>query len=196
VPCDEIDLVSSIQYPKKFIMGAGRLVHQKQFDYLISAYFKICALVEEDLVIFGKGDLEYDLKNLCSDLGIENRVHFMGFTKDIWSFLKSSNLFVLSSKYEGFPLILLEAMRCKTAVISFDCNSGPNEIIENGINGVLIEDNNIDELADNILDLLENENKRIRYISNSFNKVLHFDSKNIVTRYEFMFDRILKKSLL
>lgn len=194
VSCTDIDKAPKIQFPNKFISGAGRLVKQKQFDLLICAYFKICNYVQEDLLIFGKGICEKSLKELAFQLGIEKRVHFMGFSSDIWSYLKSSTLFILTSKYEGFPLILLEAMRCKTCVVSFDCESGPNEIIQNSITGVLIDNNDLNKLSETMLDLILDVNKREKIINNSFIHVLNFDSEKIASDYERLLNQIFHET--
>ena len=125
---------------KKVILGAGRLHKSKQFDILIKAYSEIKDKHQSwDLVILGDGEEKKNLNDLIKKLEISNRVHLIGSVGNMQNWYEVSDLFVLTSSFEGFPNVLLEAMSCGLPCISFDCDTGPSEIINNGINGILIK---------------------------------------------------------
>ncbi len=141
-----------------YIIGVGRLEKIKQFDVLISSY-KDSLLPQNNikLLIFGNGEEKENLKQLINDLKLEKQVVMMGFSKDVLSYVEKAKALVLSSKSEGFPMVLIEALALKTPIISFDCKSGPNEIIKNEINGLLVEDQNQKELSNSLNKLLDNK---------------------------------------
>lgn len=113
----------------KTIIACGRMNDQKNHASLIRAFkMALPHLGGARLVILGRGERENDLKRLVSELGLAGRVHFPGFQKNPHKFVKASRLFVLSSLYEGFPNSIVEAMICRTPVVSSRCPSGPAEI--------------------------------------------------------------------
>lgn len=130
-----------------FILGVGRLTKAKNFHLLINAFAKIEKDINAHLVILGTGELESELKELVYHLGLEEKIHLLGFVENPYSWMKKAELFVLSSSWEGFGNVLVEAMACGTSVISTNCPSGPEEILENGKLGVLVPVNNIEEMA-------------------------------------------------
>ncbi len=130
------------------VCAMGRLTKQKGFDVLLSAF---AALPDQNdgwgLEIYGEGEDGEALKTLSQDLGISDRVSFKGFTDDVPSVMNRAGIFVLSSRYEGFPNVLLEAMAFAVPVISTDCRCGPKEIIENNKNGLLVPNENVKKLS-------------------------------------------------
>ncbi len=123
----------------KFILGAGRLVNVKNFELLIKA-FKIVVGKRPDinLVILGEGELRVELEALVEKLGLENIVHMPGHRDNPYIWMKHAEVFVLSSDFEGWPNVLLEALTLGTSVVSTDCDSGPAEILEKGELGNLV----------------------------------------------------------
>lgn len=149
------------QFPHPFILAVGRLSHQKGFDLLLQAFQRISLKYADwKLVILGEGEERGSLRNLCETLGITERVYLHGLHPHPETVMRQASLYVLSSRYEGFPNALLEAMAYNTPVISFACQSGPNEIIRNGFDGILIPPENIDALVDAISDLIDDPEKR------------------------------------
>ncbi|MDD5634183.1 MAG: glycosyltransferase [Candidatus Omnitrophica bacterium] len=174
--------------PKRsVIIAAGRLTGQKNHEILIKA-FKI---VREDfpayLVILGEGELKGHLEDTVKRLGIKEYVDFAGFKKNPYPWMKEADIFVMSSDWEGFGNVLVEAMVCGTAVISTDCQSGPNEIIENGVNGILVPVNDRDALAKAILRLLEDRKAREGIKHRAFETAQKYDVTKIVPEYEEVF---------
>lgn len=141
-----------------FFLCVGRLEKQKSFEYAIKAFANISKLHPNfRLKIVGKGSLETYLKKITIECGIENKIDFEGFQQDIIPYYQKAAATVLTSMYEGFPNVLIESITLGTPVISFDCPSGPNEIIEEGLNGYLIKYQNIDDLSLKMLKVIENK---------------------------------------
>src|SRR3989344_3438419 len=127
------------------IINVARLEKQKGQEYLLRAFVKVRKEIPHaNLVILGEGELGQSLKDLSKQLGIQESVYFLGWQKNPFKFVARSKVFVLSSLWEGFPNTLIEAMVCGLPVISTDCPSGPNEIIENGKSGLLVPVKNED----------------------------------------------------
>lgn len=169
----------------QYILAIGRLEEtQKDFTTLIKAYSKICDEVEENLYIIGDGRHREQLESLTKDLKIENRVKFLGFRTNPYPYLKRANLFVHSSKFEGFGLVILEAMILGKMVIATDCPTGPSELLNGGKNGILVEIGNIDEIADNMKKVLLNEEVQKEYLKNSEEKLKEFDAKLVMREFE------------
>lgn len=122
-----------------YLFAAGRLIHQKGFDLLIRA---LALLVREGidlyLVIAGEGVAQSELRELASELGISSRVSLVGRVENLEAWMAAAFAFVLPSRYEGFPNVLLEALASGAAVIATDCPSGPREILEDGKCGMLV----------------------------------------------------------
>ena len=171
------------RYP--VIITVGRLIKEKGHKCLINAFKQVQEQISEaKLVILGEGGLEKDLKELAKELKLE--VCFLGFQKNPFKFLARSEVFVLSSLTEGFPNSLVEAMACSIPVISTDCPSGPNEIIQDQENGILIPVNDEKILAESILKILKNQSLADKLSVNGRRKVEDFSVKNIIDQYEII----------
>lgn len=129
------------------ILTIGSLKEQKNHALLLNAFARMNGYPNAGLTIVGEGTLRKPLEELAVDLGISARVSMPGFFLDPWPLLASADLFVLSSDYEGFPLVLAEAMYAGLRVVSTDCTSGPAELMENGAYGSLVPCNDPDALA-------------------------------------------------
>ena len=134
----------------EFIIGIGQFVNDiKQFDKLILSFANsILPKSNIHLILLGDGDRKSYLENICKDLEISDKVHFLGYQDNPYKYLKKSKFLVLSSKNEGMPNVILEALACEVPVISFDCLSGPSEMIIDKTNGLLVENQNTDKLTE------------------------------------------------
>lgn len=147
----------------KTIVAIGRLVKIKGFDLLIKAFHRIAgAHPEWKLIIVGEGPARSELTVMISELNLSDRVELAGWCVDPTSVLRDAQVFVMSSVYEGFPNALLEAMAMGLAPISFDCESGPREIIRHELDGLLVPSEDVGALADALRRLLSDNDERCR----------------------------------
>lgn len=137
------------------IIAAGRLVEQKNFTLLLDAFANLTKRKNARLIILGEGRLRAVLQAQIDDLGLTDKVVMPGFCDNPYAYLKRADLFVLSSLWEGFGNVLVEALAVGTPIVATDCPSGPAEILQNGRYGVLVENNNRAALEDGMLKALE-----------------------------------------
>ncbi|MFO0920034.1 MAG: glycosyltransferase, partial [Planctomycetaceae bacterium] len=138
------------------IAAIGRLVPQKGFDVLLAAAAKLRdRQVAFQLAILGQGPLEADLRRQIDELRLQDHVHLLGFQRNPYGYLKSADLFVLSSRFEGLPGVLIEALACRTPVVSTDCPTGPREILGEGEFGPLTPVDDANALAEAMQRVLE-----------------------------------------
>ncbi len=139
------------------IISVGRLTSIKRFDRLIDAFSLICEKQPLwHIDIFGDGSDKDYLNDIINKKRLSNRIVIHPTTNDIFTEMKKSQFLVMTSESEGFPLVLIEAMACGIPCLSFNCPYGPGEIIEDGKNGLLADNGNIDDLARKMLLLIEN----------------------------------------
>lgn len=144
-----------------YVMTAGRLTAQKNQALLIRAFAAIAGDVEEELRIYGEGELRRSLEALIANLGMEGRIRLMGASDDMPAALAGCKLFVLSSDFEGMPNALLEAMAAGRCCVSTACPcGGPEAVIENGVSGLLVPVGAEEALSAAMRELLEDEKKR------------------------------------
>lgn len=158
-----------------YICSVGRIDEgQKDFKTLISAYTELYKKkkISEKLFLIGDGPDKENLEKIVNDLGIENNILFLGKKSNPYIWVKNSKLFILSSKFEGLPTVLIESLILNTPTISSDCLTGPKEILENGKYGELFQTGNVKELEEKIILLLnKTEKKETRnYIEEKFGK--------------------------
>lgn len=142
------------------IVGAGRLVPQKGFERLLLAAAALRSLgFYNQLVLFGDGPDRLELENLAVKLGLGRQI-FSGEVPNLVEHFRDADIFVLTSKYEGFPNVLLEAMAAGATPVAFDCLSGPSEIIQHGINGFLVPEGDVENLVKRVEELILNPRLR------------------------------------
>lgn len=145
----------------KVVIAAGRLSYQKGYDRLLDVW----KIVQEHcpewrLEIYGSGEQKKFLQNIINNQGISSSVIIKDPVKDIYKCFSKSSIFVLSSRYEGLPMVMLEAMGCGLPIVSFDCQCGPKDLLENNNAGILVQNGDIKGLAEKIILLIENETMR------------------------------------
>jgi glycosyltransferase involved in cell wall biosynthesis len=137
------------------ILGVGRLTVQKDFPTLIRAFARVRQKRNARLLILGEGELRSELNALVAELGLQADVALPGFVENPFVFMRHASLFVLSSAWEGFGNVLVEAMACGMPVVSTDCPSGPAEILQNGKWGRLVPVGDVQALSEALLATLE-----------------------------------------
>lgn len=146
---------------QKQVIAAGRYVGQKGFDRLVAAWQKVVNRHPDwVLKIYGDGWMREQLWQQIMDLGIEESCYLEHTAHDIATKFQESSIFVLSSRFEGFGLVIVEAMSCGLPVVSFTCHCGPRDIISDEIDGLLVSEGDIDKLAEGINRLIEDEELR------------------------------------
>lgn len=143
----------NVQLHEPYYCSVGRLCEQKGFDLLLQAYEKAKQQCPElpNLVIVGEGPDLALLESQVRNLGLTDSVFFTGFNRNPYFIMKHSVGFILSSRHEGLPTVLIEALALQSAIVSFDCPTGPREILKQGELGYLVADGDIDALAHNIV---------------------------------------------
>lgn len=174
------------------IIAVGRLIYEKGFDRLLKAW----ALVPDDikgdwkLNIFGDGVLREQLNGMIAGLGLEASTEICRPTKEIFKEYARSAFLVMSSRSEGFGMVMLEAMSCGLPVVSFDFMSGPREIIKDGINGIIVKNGDIEALAQTMRRLIEDRALRHELASHSKDVLILFSEDRIMHMWETCFNEI------
>jgi len=143
---------------RPLILSVGRLTEQKDFATLIQAFALVRLKINARLLILGDGNLRSDLDLLIADHNLQQSILIQGFVDNPFVLMRLADVFVLSSAWEGLPNVLIQAMACGTPVVSTNCRSGPNEILENGKWGHLVQVGDVKSLHHAILDTLVNKN--------------------------------------
>jgi glycosyltransferase involved in cell wall biosynthesis len=169
-----------------WIMGVGRLLRQKGFDRLMRA---VAALQRDDvrLVLVGEGPDRAALQSQADELGIGDRLIMPGFVQQPMHWLGAADLFVLSSRWEGFGHVIVEAMAAGAPVIAFDCPHGPRDIIRNGENGILVPDGDEAALTAAIADLLDDRGRASTLAARAKADAARFSSATIASQYLNLF---------
>lgn len=181
----------------KVVLAVGRLTQQKGFDYLIDAWKSVHENQPDwKLQIYGEGELKDALNRQIQKNGLEEVVVIKDPVKNIEQVYEQSSLFVLSSRFEGFVLSLLEAMSCALPVVSFDCKYGPTQLIQNGKNGFLVPLGNTQLLAEKILKILNDESLRNEMGKSAKKTAQDYSVPSIMKEWEKMFLSFTKEKSL
>ena len=184
-PMRPVPATGSTQDRQKVVIAVGRLEKQKGFDLLLQAFAGIATQHPQwSLEIWGEGTLRAALETQTRALNLENRVRLPGRTQRLFEQMQQSQIFVLSSRYEGFPNVLGEAMACGLAAVSFDCPSGPREIIRDGVDGVLVPPNDVAALAAALSALMNDEPRRVELAARAPEVVARFSEDKVMALWE------------
>lgn len=176
----------------KRIISIGRYDYDKGNDMLLEIWKKIeSQLPEWHLDIYGNGDrTPYESQLKC--LGVDaSRCHLHGPTSDVMKEYRSSSVFVLPSRFEGFGLVLIEAMASGVPVVSFDCENGPRSIITDGVDGFLIPPFDIDAFAEKVILLMTNESLRKKIGENAQKSSIQYDIDKVCLQWKQLFDKLM-----
>lgn len=186
----DIDQVSPLT--NKRVIAVGRYVYQKGFDLLLHAW----KLIEQqhpdwELAIYGMGE-RMPYEQLIDKLKIDrNRCHLNGSTPDIKAEYLNSSLFVFSSRFEGFGMVLIEAMACGLPVVSFDCPCGPKDIVRHKEDGLLVPSGRPDLLAEALHQVMGNDSIRQKMATEAINNAKRFQLDGIAMRWKQLFEDVL-----
>ena len=169
------------------VMGVGRLVQHKQFSVLLEAFKLLTHHSDVRLVLAGKGPLKADLHDLATALEIEDRVDFLGFVPNPYKYMRRASLLAVSSRYEGFGLILTEALACGTPVVSTDCLGGPSDILNDGEYGDLVDVDDPRGLAEAMARTLSDPPDSARLVE----RARHYDVDKVADRYAEVIERAM-----
>lgn len=172
------------------IICAGRLNFEKRYDRMIDAFARVADQCPEWHVdIFGEGDDKAALQEKIRHHHLEHRIRINAPTSDIYTEYQNSEFFVLSSQYEGFGLVLVESMSCGIPCVAFRCKYGPEDIIDDGINGLLVEDGNVTELAEKIRWMATHTEERLRMGLKAREDVRRYERNAIMQQWITLFEQ-------
>jgi glycosyltransferase involved in cell wall biosynthesis len=175
----------------KVVIAAGRVTPQKGFDRLLPAWAEVVREHPDwELRIFGNGSSKKRLRKQIEELGIGDSARLMGFTPRLNEELAQSSLYVMSSRREGFPMVLLEAMGVGLPVVSFDCPTGPRDIVREGVDGHVVPNGDGHALATAMSGLMADDARRKAFGAAAVEGAARYDIANIAARWEELFEEI------
>lgn len=172
------------------IVACGRLKPLKGFAHLIDALAEVRKTVPAHLWIVGEGEQRAELERKIEGLGLRDCVRLLGFSQNPYRYMAAADVFVLSSLFEGFGNVIVEAMACGAPVVATDCPYGPREIISDGENGLLVEPASADSLTRGILRVLTDAELKKRLAANGLERARDFEAESIANDYGELFLRI------
>ncbi len=185
----EIAVSGGYDLSSKRIVSAGRIGPEKGFDLLVKAFAPVAEKHPDwHLDIYGDGDSRPMVEKLIAEFGIGENVHLLGTVDEMHRYYEKYAMYVLPSYAEGMPMVLLEAKANRLPIVSFDIRTGPREIVTEGVNGLLIEPYDTDAMADAMISLIEDPDRRQSMSEHSQDDLERFSKETILRQWRDLFD--------
>ena len=168
---------------RPIVLTVARMAKQKQLDLLLHAFAEVKAKIPARLIILGDGLLREQLTNLCQQLGIREAVWMPGYKHNPYKYMAACDLFVLYSAWEGCPIALEEALACGAAIVVNDALGGSKDLVGGGKYGAIAPNNNLEALADKMLEILRNSQLKKHYQQQALIRSQDFQYQNITQQY-------------
>lgn len=186
-PVDVEDVVAQVdepyKHPKPYIVALGRFHEVKRYDLLINAFANSKMKQDCDLVIVGDGELRPELEAQVEKLNLQEKVHFVGTQSNPFPYLAGAKFITLSSRTEAFPMVLIEALALQCPVVATDCPTGPREIVKDGVNGLLVENENTEAFSKAIDQLYYDDELRDTFKNNAIASIQHLSGETIAKEW-------------
>ena len=175
----------------KRVVAAGQLGKRKGFDRLLTTWARVAhEFPDWRLAIYGQGRWGRRLRRWADELGVGDSVEFAGHSPQLPEELAKASLFVMTSRREGFPMVLLEAMSVGLPVLAYDCPTGPRDIVTDGVDGYVVPDGDTEGLAASMAELMDSEDERRRLGAAAIGKAAEYDIAVIAERWEALFEEL------
>ena len=188
------DVTSTLS--SKRIIALGRLEAQKGFDYLVEVADILKNKINDwHIDVFGDGSEREKLEEQSRKLNVQDYITFRGGTNHVTEELLNSSIYVMTSRFEGLPMVLIEAQIVGLPIVSFDCPEGPADIVNNGENGFLVPLGNVEEFAERVIEISQNEGMRLSFGKNATEGSKRFNPNNIYCLWDKLFTLLIEKEL-
>ena len=178
---------------EKKVIAVGRYCYQKALDRLIDAWSIVCQSVSDwKLYLVGDGEDRVSLQQQIERLGLSDKVILGRAETDMPSVYTDASILALSSRYEGLPMVLLEAQAAGLPIVSFECKCGPKDVITEGVDGYLVEEGNVEVLADRMLQLMMDEGLRKRMGQEAYRNSERFSEERVMAQWVELFNEVVK----
>jgi glycosyltransferase involved in cell wall biosynthesis len=170
------------------VISAGQLSARKGYDRLLPVWARIAPQRPAwRLEIYGAGEHEERLRAQIERLGIQDSARLMGRTGALFERMAEASVYVMTSRKEGLPMVLLEAMGIGLPVVAYDCPTGPRDVIAHGVDGYVVPDGDEDALAARLLELMDDPATRRRLGAGAIAKAAEYDASRVAERWEQLF---------
>lgn len=178
----------------KVVMAVGRYDYQKGFERLIDAWAKVCSKVNDwKLEIIGDGNLRQNMIRQIEKNGLGNRIILKKLSADqMKDAYMNASVFVLSSRFEGLPMVLLEAQAAGLPIVCFDCKCGPRDVVTDGIDGFLVEEGNVTALSDALLHVIQDDVLRFRMGKSAYEHSNRYEEFVVMKKWTDLFAEVIK----